>query len=78
MFAPGKPFQSSLMSVGKELTLEWSTCLTHKQYTILERLARDKYSSLFKKFVTNVHKKFYNIGPRWQLDSSICFATYVL
>jgi hypothetical protein len=31
-------------------------------HTILKRLARSKHSSLFRKFVTYGHKKFYNIG----------------
>jgi hypothetical protein len=31
---------------------------------MLERLARDKRSSLLQKFLNYVHKKFYNIGPR--------------
>jgi hypothetical protein len=31
---------------------------------MLERLARDKRSSLFKKVVTYGRKKFYNIGHR--------------
>ncbi len=30
---------------------------------MLERLAKDKHSSLFWKFVHYGHKKFYNIGP---------------
>jgi hypothetical protein len=39
------------------------SCLTCKHYTILERLARDKHSSLFRKFATYGCKKFCNIGP---------------
>jgi hypothetical protein len=35
------------------------TCI----YARLERLARDKHSSLFRKLVDYVRKKFYNIGP---------------
>ncbi len=50
-FVPDKPFQPSLMFVGKARILTKSEapryCLTRKQYTRLERLARDKhYSSL--------------------------------
>ena len=30
----------------------------------MERLARDKHSSLLQKFVNYGQKKFYNIGPR--------------
>jgi hypothetical protein len=37
---------------------------THKHQTRLERLARDKRSSLFWKVVTYGRKKFYNIGHR--------------
>jgi hypothetical protein len=32
----------------------------------VEKLAKDKYSSLLGKFVNYGHKKFYNIGP-WML-----------
>jgi hypothetical protein len=38
--------------------------LTCKYYTRLEKLARDKRSTLLQKFVTYDSKKFYNIGPR--------------
>jgi hypothetical protein len=34
-----------------------------KQYTRLERVARDKRSSLLRKFVIYDRKKIYNIGP---------------
>jgi len=37
--------------------------LTHKRWTRLERLARDKHSSLLQKYVNYGHKKFYNTGP---------------
>jgi hypothetical protein len=40
--------------------------LTHKRYTIPERLAGSKYSNLLQKFVTNSRKKFYNIASRYQ------------
>jgi hypothetical protein len=36
--------------------------LTHKHYTRLERLARDKGSSLFRALVNDGCKKFYDIG----------------
>ncbi len=36
--------------------------LTHKHFTKLERLSRDKRSSLLWKVVTYGCKKFYNIG----------------
>ncbi len=75
MFAPGKPFQSSLLFVGKARSLPLNgapqRCLTcvgialpaHTVYTILESLARDKHSSLLQKFVTCGSKKFDTIGP---------------
>ncbi len=37
--------------------------LTHKYQTRLERLNRDKHSSLLQKSVSYGQKKFYNIGP---------------
>ncbi len=36
---------------------------THKRQTRLERAAKDKLSSLLRKFVNYRRKKFYNIGP---------------
>jgi hypothetical protein len=38
--------------------------LTHKLETTLETLAKDKHSSLLRKFVKCGRKKLYNIGPR--------------
>jgi hypothetical protein len=38
--------------------------LTRKHYTKLERLARDKHSSLLRKYVNYGNKKFYSAGPR--------------
>ncbi len=86
MFVPGKPFQHSLVFAGKAETypsdapLKCSTLgsapgLTHKYKTRLERLARDKHSSLLRKSVNYGSKKFYSTGP-WQLtsqDSNIVF-----
>jgi hypothetical protein len=47
-----------------KLCITWvCSCLTHKHYTILERLARDKHSSSLQKFITYGCKKFYNICP---------------
>jgi hypothetical protein len=37
----------------------------------MERLARDKLSSLSQDFVTYGHKKLCNIGPRTQRKSEI-------
>jgi hypothetical protein len=72
-FVPVKSFQPSLMFAGKAgaypceahfrcSTLGYAPGLTHKHKTRLQRLARDKYSSLLSKGVTNNRKKFYNIG----------------
>ncbi len=74
MFVSDKPFQSNLIFVGeaKSLPLRGAPkrCftwigygLTHKRWTRLERLARDKHSSLSQKNVNCGHKKFYNTGP---------------
>jgi hypothetical protein len=37
--------------------------LTKKHYTMLERLARDKWSSLLQKIVTYSRKKFITLTP---------------
>ncbi len=77
MVPPKKPFQPSLLFVGKagslplsgasEMGFTWvDSCLTWTHYTILERLLRNKHSSLLQIFGTYSHKKFYNIGP-WSL-----------
>ncbi len=42
----------------------WSV-LTHKHFTRLERLARDKHSTLLSTFVNYGCKKLNNIGPLW-------------
>jgi hypothetical protein len=41
--------------------------LAHKHYSRLERLARDKHSSLLRKSVHYGGKKFYSTGPRMAL-----------
>jgi hypothetical protein len=75
VFVPGKFFQPSLMFVGKPgaypieepfrcCTLGKAPSLAHKQQTWLERIARDKHSSLLQKFVTYGRKEFYNISSR--------------
>ncbi len=74
IFATGKPFQFSLMFMGKarglpqgrvpERCFTWvGSGLTRKFQTRLERLARDKNSSLLQKSVNYGCKKFYRIGP---------------
>ncbi len=61
-------FQLSLMLVSKDgaylsgATFTDSTRLNHKHWTLLERLAREKNSSLLLKFVKYRRKKSYNIG----------------
>jgi hypothetical protein len=47
-------------------TLGLAPGITHKHYTRLERLAKDKRSSLLQIFLTYGYKKFYNIVP-WNL-----------
>ncbi len=70
-------FQFSLMFVGKARNLPQNgapercficigSSITSKYQTSLERLARDKHSSVLRKFVNYGQKKFYNIGPRSQ------------
>jgi len=44
-----------------------SSSLAYKQQTRLERLARDKHSSLLQKFVIYVQKKVYSIGAWYKL-----------
>ncbi len=44
-------------------TLGQASRLTRKHQTRLERLARDKLSSLLRRSVNYGQKKFYNIGP---------------
>ncbi len=39
------------------------SCFTNTHETKLERLSRDKHSSLLRTFVNYGRKKFYNIGP---------------
>jgi hypothetical protein len=79
--ANGKPFQPSLMFVGKARSQPKSgaperyftragSSLACKHYTRLERLATDKCYALFLKFVTYGCKKFYNIGPWSAVGSS--------
>jgi hypothetical protein len=71
VFLPIRPFQPSLMfsdkakpisGAPKRCSTEKGCDLTHKHLTGLERLARDKCSSLLWKGITDARKKFYNIG----------------
>ncbi len=75
MFVTGKPFQPSLIFVGKARNFPYSgvhfkcsthvgSSLIHKHWTILEGIATDKPSSLLRTFVNYGRKKFFIIGPR--------------
>ncbi len=66
------PWQDFLTDQARSLTqsgtpercFTWvGSSLTHKHQTMLEKLARDKHSSLLRKFVKLRTKNFYNIGP---------------
>jgi hypothetical protein len=48
----------------RRFTLELAPC-THKHATRLERLARDKHSSLLRKFVIYGRKKCFNVDFRF-------------
>ncbi len=88
MFARGKPFQPSLMFVGKAgaYLLEAPQVLhsrvgsnhTIKNLTRLERLARNKRCSLLQKSVNYGRKKFHNIGHRPPGPNVINFFTMVI
>ncbi len=49
--------------------------LTHKHQARLQRFTTDKHSSLLRKFVNYVHKKFHNIIPWVQCYKSFLFVT---
>ncbi len=63
VFVLCKPFQPSVMFVGKARSLPQSASLTRKHSTRLERIAIDKHSSLLRKSVNYGRKKFYSTGP---------------
>ncbi len=52
-------------------TLGQAPGLTHKHQNRLERLGKDKHSSLVRKFVNYGRKKFYSIGP-----SDLCYKNF--
>jgi hypothetical protein len=68
-------FQPSPMFLGKARVYQKSTLqvfkcstrlvpgISHKHYTRLEKLAREKQVSLLGLFVNYDNKKFYSIGP---------------
>ncbi len=80
MFARGKPLQPSLCFVGKaaayprvERCFTWvDSCLTPKHYSIPERLARSKHSSLLQKFVTYGRKSCITLAPGGKMRAVAC------
>ncbi len=74
MFVLGKPFQPTLMFLGKATSLPLSgtswrcftregSGLTRKHKTRLERLARDKHLSLLQKIVNYLWKSYITLVP---------------
>ncbi len=51
-------------SINEPTRVKHFSDLTHKYYTRLGRLARDKHSSFLRKSKKYVCKKFYDTGPR--------------
>ncbi len=52
--------------------LRQAPCLTHKYYTRLEMLVREKCSSLFCLFVIYEEKEFYDRDTKWHWLKTIC------
>ncbi len=78
MFVPGKPFQPSIMFAIKAgaymnespfrcSTLGYAPGLTHKHLTRLERVAKNKHSSLLQKSVNYDRKIFIGLAPVYLL-----------
>ncbi len=71
------PFQHSPMFAGtyprvEESCFTWvGSGLTHRHQTRLERLARNKHTSLLRKSVNYGRKKFYSTGPWRQSHKNI-------
>ncbi len=89
MFVPDKLFQPSLMFVGKSgaypseapvgcSTLVSAPDLTHKHQTWVEKLARDKHSSLLLVFVNYDRKKFLAPGPNLMLFQFVTISQFKL
>ncbi len=89
MFVPGKLFQPNLMFVGKARGLPKSgspqRCfnlvgpgLASKHWTRLERLAKDKHSSVLRRSVNYGHNKFYSTGPRLGSESGFFFHLFFI
>jgi hypothetical protein len=64
VFVPGKHFQLSLMSVGNTKSLPLCGTPEISLHTRLERIDRDKHSSLLQTFISYSRKRLYHIGPR--------------
>jgi hypothetical protein len=63
---PGQPFQPEIMFASKAGAYPSEALrLTHKHLTRLERLAKDKHSSLLTAFINFEGKMFYKICPGW-------------
>jgi len=82
VFVPGRPFRPSLMFVNEAGTypsggpFSGVVLLSHRVGSWPSQLIdrADKHSCLLRMFVNYGCKKFYNIGPRLQIDclSSFC------
>ncbi len=79
MFVHGKPFQPSLLFVGKAKSLPYGgaperffnrvgSCFTKRHYIRLERLLMDKHSSLLRTFVNYGRKFFITLEPVIKID----------
>jgi hypothetical protein len=72
MFVPGKPFQPSLIFLGKagayssEAPISWLL-------TMLKMFARKKQSNFLQAFINYGRKKFYKIEPSSFVSSSKLF-----
>jgi hypothetical protein len=66
VFVLGKPLKPSLMfePTQEKHLIGVGSGLTSKYWSMVERLARGKQSSLLLTFVKYGRKKFHNIGPR--------------
>jgi hypothetical protein len=83
VFVTNKPFQPSLMFVGKARAnprealkrsspLEQALVLTNNYLARLEKLAGEKHSSLLRTIVNYESKKMYNIVTRTDLKIKVC------
>ncbi len=65
VFQPSLMFESEARASFRHSTLRQAPGFICKHQTRLEWPARDKHSSLLRKFVNYGRKKFFNIGPRF-------------